>query len=121
MLSISKSAPQIAVCDACGGTEVAADAYARWDVAAQEYTCDGDVFDKGSACETCDCECRIEMRDATPEEIAQAGPAPLAALYDALTAYEDAAHDYGANAGSYLDLALARNAVRALLNLPTQE
>lgn len=70
------------VCAHCGGTNVKADAFATWNVAAQEWQV-SDTMDSGHACEDCDGECRIVERPATPEEIKAGDGLPP---YDAATA-----------------------------------
>lgn len=47
------------VCRECGSDDVLADAYASWDVESQRWEAE-DVFDKGSHCNACDGECRLE-------------------------------------------------------------
>jgi hypothetical protein len=47
------------VCAHCGSDEVRADAYAQWDVEAQEWEV-AQTFDKGAYCSKCDGETRIE-------------------------------------------------------------
>ena len=53
-------------CATCGSTEVLADAYAEWDVEAQEWEVQS-VMDKGHHCNACDDECRIEELPLTEE------------------------------------------------------
>ena len=47
------------ICATCGGDDVRADAYAAWNVDTQEWEL-VTTFDKGSVCEDCGGECRIE-------------------------------------------------------------
>ena len=47
------------VCSTCGSEDVLADAYAEWDVAAQDWVVQ-DVMDKGHFCNKCDGECSID-------------------------------------------------------------
>lgn len=47
------------VCRTCGSEDIQADAFAVWDVENQRWDV-ADVFDKGSVCNECDGECRIE-------------------------------------------------------------
>ena len=47
------------ICATCGGDDVRADAYAAWNVDTQEWELIT-TFDKGSVCEDCGGECRIE-------------------------------------------------------------
>ena len=53
------------VCAECGGTNVVADAYARWDEDLQDWLVEN-RFDKGSQCHDCDGECRIEEVEIEP-------------------------------------------------------
>lgn len=47
------------VCRECGSEDVLADAYAEWNVELQQWEVQN-VFDKGSFCQQCDGECRID-------------------------------------------------------------
>jgi hypothetical protein len=47
------------VCGTCGSADVGADASARWNAAEQEWELTT-TYDKGSSCEVCEGECRIE-------------------------------------------------------------
>ena len=51
------------ICDECGSENVNCDAFAQWSVEDQEWQLSS-TFDKGSTCDDCDGECRIET--ATP-------------------------------------------------------
>ena len=46
------------VCTMCGGDNILADAWARWDIEEQEYVLDNTFDDR--FCEDCDCACGIE-------------------------------------------------------------
>jgi hypothetical protein len=52
---------KVPVCRHCGSENVKADAYAVWDVDAQQWEI-SETFDKGAFCEPCDGETRIEWR-----------------------------------------------------------
>jgi hypothetical protein len=56
---------KIPVCSHCGADEVRADAYAEWDVSAQQWAI-AQTFDKGAYCGPCDGETSLEWRDAPP-------------------------------------------------------
>ena len=47
------------VCSDCKSEDVVADAYAAWNWVTQEWDIVA-TFDKGSHCNNCGCECRIE-------------------------------------------------------------
>lgn len=49
----------IMVCRRCGSADVGADASARWNTDTQEWELTS-TYDKGSSCEVCEGECRIE-------------------------------------------------------------
>jgi hypothetical protein len=51
------------VCSSCGSDNVKADAWAVWDVAAQQWTL-SETFEKPAICENCDGECSIEWVQA---------------------------------------------------------
>jgi hypothetical protein len=54
-------------CNQCGSTEVLGDAYAFWDEDSQQWSLNGEVFDKGASCDG-ECggeETRIEEVDIT--------------------------------------------------------
>ena len=53
------------VCATCGSEDVKADAYGAWNVEAQEWDL-VDTFDKGSVCEDCGGECRIDEVEIVP-------------------------------------------------------
>jgi hypothetical protein len=54
--------PDVAkVCAACGSEDVLCDACASWNRELQMWELD-DLFDKGSWCNACERECRIEDR-----------------------------------------------------------
>lgn len=56
------------VCDECGSEAVNCDAYATWNVETQEWELSS-TFDKGSTCDDCGGECRIDqVREMTGEE-----------------------------------------------------
>lgn len=56
----SPAAPRVRkVCEECGSDDVSADAFARWNVHAQEWQVSA-IMDKGHACENCGGECRIK-------------------------------------------------------------
>jgi hypothetical protein len=54
-------------CSSCGGENVVSDAYAAWDVEAQQWTISS-VFDKGAYCEDCDGETRIVEKPSARTE-----------------------------------------------------
>ena len=54
-------------CDRCGSPNVSADAAARWDHQAQDWTVTN-IFDKGHSCDDCEDECKIEWKDGNPIE-----------------------------------------------------
>lgn len=61
--------PQKPVCSECGSDDVKADAYAEWRVDLQEWQVQN-TFDKGSVCEDCGGECRLNWVYAdTGEEV----------------------------------------------------
>lgn len=56
------------VCSECGSSDVLADAYAEWDVDAQDWVVQN-VFDKGAYCNKCDGETRLEEVELTTEDV----------------------------------------------------
>ena len=50
------------VCNRCGSSDVLADAYASWNMETQDWEL-ASTFDKGSYCEACDGETRLEWID----------------------------------------------------------
>lgn len=52
------------ICSKCKSTEVLSDAYAVWDLK-QQYWVLQNTFNKGSYCNKCDGECRLEWRTLT--------------------------------------------------------
>ena len=64
--------PQIPTCATCGSTDVRADAYAEYNQITGVWEL-STVFDKGSACETCEGACRLAWKSApTPKRIGYA-------------------------------------------------
>jgi hypothetical protein len=47
------------ICGSCGGDNVLCDAFANWNVETQAWELHS-TYDKGSHCEDCEGECRIE-------------------------------------------------------------
>lgn len=47
------------VCATCGGENVKADAYATWNLEAQQWEC-AQTFDKGAYCDDCDGETSLD-------------------------------------------------------------
>lgn len=76
----SNARKELPVCRECGSTEVLADAYAAWNVSAQQWEIDN-VFDKGAYCNRCDSEASLmwvavdEVSDTkkTPKSAASRG------------------------------------------------
>lgn len=62
------------VCSECGSDDVRRDAWACWDVEAQEWTL-GEVFDQGF-CAACDGEARLDAQEIGAEPVVD----PLTAL-----------------------------------------
>lgn len=55
------------ICHTCGGSNVRADAYAGWNVDSQEWELI-QTFDKGSWCDDCDSERRIDEKEIEDEK-----------------------------------------------------
>ena len=64
---MSESPRLLMVCRTCGGENVRADAYATWNVEAQQWECD-QTFDKGAYCDDCDDETTIVEQEAPGED-----------------------------------------------------
>ena len=55
------------VCSTCGGEDVLCDAYASWNVESQEWEL-SNTFDKGSFCNDCGGETRIDKIEISEGE-----------------------------------------------------
>ena len=66
-MATENKTPVIVVCKACGGADVARDAWAEWSVASQDWELRA-VMDQGY-CHDCDGESRLITRPATADEL----------------------------------------------------
>ncbi len=55
------------VCSGCGSQDVLCDAYAEWDVEAQQWEL-ASTFQKGAFCNACDRETTIEQVEISPDK-----------------------------------------------------